>query len=64
MREIGEKMTDRENEIAITMDIVNNLCIKSDISLIAKMKNGIKYVAIKDHTNGKEYIITTINNNK
>jgi len=46
---------ERIQEISAVVNIIHDLCIKSDISLFAKNNKGTLLVCVKDHNNGKEY---------
>lgn len=50
--------TDRKEEIAATLSTIQMLCLSSKMALIAKPVMGVVCVVIKDHTDGKEYVIT------
>ena len=46
---------ERKVEIETALHIITELCLKTNISLIAKDHKGQLMVVIKDELNGKEY---------
>ncbi len=47
----------RKEEISTVLSIIHSICESYQIGLIAKERNGLLFVAIKDATTGKEYVL-------
>jgi hypothetical protein len=49
-------MSYRKEEISFIVDMINKICIESNIALIpCKTKKGTDYVGILDNTTGEKY---------
>lgn len=55
-------MDDRKNEITFVMDVVQKLCVSSQITLVAKEVKGQLMVVIKDARDGQEYYLAKSRN--
>lgn len=51
-------MSDRKNEIAFAMDLIQKICEETHIGIIAKEVKGNLMIVIQDAWNGEEYCMT------